>query len=371
MIICYLINIMEFKVRHSNKDITIPRADFNVDRYLDHTTIVLGPGGTGKSTAITHIVTEIQDHLAALFVVNPTNPIKHDYDGMTPPQAIFPSFDRDWLEKLKMRQEAAAATYTQAMDIDVLQKIFNKIATRGQRERLTQIQDGFDDLIGELSGTRKDDLEATHKRNVRKYMRGVIRPHKERIMDQLEDMDDPPEDISYTMEYLDFNPRVCVVFDDCTVSLRPFVSNNRDALFGDIFYRCRHFFLSIIICLHDDKILDSDYKRNSYQIIFTTNVVAQGFFERASSNFSSYQKGLSRKVIKIIYDKDARYRKLLYQREADYQFQHYTAEKIDKDDKEMVGSEFFQELCEGSGRKAGKLYFPQGNDYSDMFKINP
>jgi hypothetical protein len=85
------------------------------------------------------------------------------------------------------------------------------------------------------------------------------------------------DDELFALNNRNLNPRHLIVFDDVTASLKRL---QKREVIQDMFYAGRNRFLTIIIGIHDDKLLDSELRKNAHVSIFMTPNIMRMFFKR-------------------------------------------------------------------------------------------
>ena len=82
-----------------------------------------------------------------------------------------------------------------------------------------------------------------------------------------------------------------------------------------------------MIAFQDDILLDSQLRKNAFINIFTTEIVMNAYFNRSSNSFTTGDKKSAERAGKTVFtnNKDCKYRKVIYMKDADPKFYHYTA----------------------------------------------
>lgn len=337
----------------------------SADEFLNRTTLLLGESDTGKTIMTNHIIHEIKPYISAIYVICPTNDIKHDYDGVAPPNAIFEKLDRNWLVKIDERQQAAASIYENANKKETLLSLFQRISNNVDRENLNKLENGF----AELKEKCKDDNEKAiltdiHDRKIIEYMKRIIHNNRK----ELEKYQLTQEE-QYSLEYLHVNYHILLIFDDCSSDMVTYMGKNTDPLFLDIFYRCRHKLMTLLFNFHDITNISPNYCKGAFNVIMTTEIMANSFFGRTQNMFSTDEKREARKAISFIFTKSNKdkkiFKKLCYQRNSAEPYKWIMAQKHSK---EAVGSKYFWELYGKCERSKSQLVNPQ-NTFADRFKI--
>ena len=169
------------------------------------------------------------------------------------------------------------------------------------------------------------------------------------------------EDERYSLQYLCFNPRLLLIFDDCAAQLKPFFTKE---IFRKLFYQNRHGFITLIICCQDDTDLPTNLRKNAFINFFTEPIVCLSNFERSSNNYSKIAKSFVSEIIPYVFKG---YRKMAYIREDDKNnfFYHVTFEypQLFK-----FGSKALHELCDIVKNKGTTM--DTSNPFYEYFKLS-
>lgn len=352
---------MSLKYRFDGTKYEIPQSEIEIYKFLDRSTFIVGPSETGKTTMIEHILEVIKPYIASLFVVYRTKDTDPIYETKTKKPAIFTSFDEDWLAEIRKRQEVASGIQKIADDLDTLMELFNMIATPMEKNNIDNINRTYESLVDGLSGQEKDKFKFTHVSGVTRKLKNVIRKKKP-VLSRM----NLTSKQKTCIRYLDFKAHMCVIFDDCSAQLQPFLSNNKNELFADLFYRCRHLKLTLIFVLHSDKIIVSDYKKNAFNMIFTAKSEASAFFNRTSMFFSPQEKKQHNLALNKVFDPNDKFRHMRYSSRINppYYWIKANPEEVTEG---LIGSMFFHDLCDKlqSMRENGIV----DNEYSALFQM--
>ncbi len=133
-----------------------------------------------------------------------------------------------------------------------------------------------------------------------------------------------------------------------------------------MFTQGRHKYLSFMITMQDEKLLETEFKKNAFISIFTTSQNANAFFTRKSSYFSRDVIKRAERAARDTFNSEKKYQKLIFIREED-KFYRYTATLRGSF---TVGSDIINEYCEKVKRKhassGGKWYKMLTQDSHDQ-----
>jgi hypothetical protein len=334
--------------------------DYNY--YLRKCTLIFGSSGTGKSTIIDEIMFLLKPHIPLCFVIAPTNMSNQAYTGKVPKKFIKDGRDLnklvEWLEKFVTRQKHTAQLYMTANNLKNLQSLFDKVSDAPAKElEKSIIRKAEDSLIfiddsGAMNFAQKKAQKSTVKterdRMLRKVYKTSIRYHKI----ALEGLKTLSKVERVALTFLDINPHVLLVLDDCASKFKKLYKMT--TAIKEIFYEGRQYFISTLISSQDDKEIDSELRKNSMVNIFTTAQIATSAFERASNGYPKHVKERSKVAIETVFKQDPskpkHYQKLAYIQNLQDPFRWFMADMYDDF---RICSDSCWDLEDKIGEKAG------------------
>lgn len=347
--------------RFGGEKYEIPESEIEIYKFLDKSTLIIGPSETGKTTMISHILEVLRPYVSSLFVIYPTKETRDDYKGKTPNQAIFESFHEPWLQEVRKRQTVASSIQSKSDDIKILKQLFDKVSNDSEKNNIRNIETVFEDMIDGINLNEKEKFKFTHKMGLMRKLKKTIRDRKDNICTT-----NLTEDQATCLKYLDFKAHTCIIFDDCSSQLKPYMMNNRNELFGDLFYRCRHLRITLIFVLHNDTIANPDYKKNAFNVIFTSKPEASAFFNRPSMYSGSSEKKQHNLAVNAIFDPKDKFQHMRYSSRINPPYYHIKADPFGFTD-HMIGSKYFHKLCDRA-KNDGKKQVAH-NEYSALFQM--
>lgn len=300
--------------------------------YLDRTTVAYGESGTGKSTVIIHLLKTLQPHVQQIVVFSPTDPQNKTYScGIVPLPLIHYELSVEKLNIIWERQAAMAAVYAKANNADIITRVYRKCPNERVENFISRANRKREDTIKNICDQYMDDATVNKKceeieRRFRElltivYKRAIYESRSELLKMQLS------EDERFTVEYVTFNPRIVLIFDDCAAMLGD-KKIRKSEVFKKMFYQNRWVYMTIIVAAHNDKNLEQDIRKNCYLTIFTSKNCATGFFTNKTNAIDADTVAKSREAIKCIDDPQRGFRRLAYVRE-ESKFYVLTAKKFD------------------------------------------
>jgi energy-coupling factor transporter ATP-binding protein EcfA2 len=322
---------------------SLDELDVSYKLFLDKSTILYGESSSGKSTIIVAMLKELQPYAEQIIVISPSDRSNRTYSsGIVPLPCIHYKITEKLLNDIWERQEALGAVYSRANEIAVLKRLFdrlnlehvNKIISdvqKRQKEYENEIRNQFLDESTCIAKT--EEMEKDFKKLTALIYKRYINENSARLMRmQLTEAE------AFSLKYLNLNPRMILIFDDCSAQLKAFKSHR---VIQDLFYQGRHTFITPIIACHSDKNLDSELRKNAFVNIFTQEKSAHAYFHRGTNDFDKEDKKEADKCCKIAFSHTAKFQKLVWIR-LENRFYKFTAKLHPKF---QFGSPIINEFC--------------------------
>lgn len=363
----------------------IPSLVIGASMFIDRTIAIYGPSKTGKTVITKHIMKAVNGHIEQIIVIAPSEASNRSYEGFVDPPFIHyrlyladpanPKKDDGakgglrFLEAVWKRQEMMAAIYTRANNAEVLAQLYSRLSKTIRTEGFNYIESinikrgRVNERISKQFATEPGRREEKIKEVNEKFKKMLVLLYKKYIAPQYEEIwskDDLSEDERYSLTYLNFNPRLLLIFDDCAAQLKPYFSKD---IFRLLFYQNRHSFITVVLCCQDDTDLPTNLRKNAFLSFFTEPIVCASNFERSSNKFP---KPTKQYVEEIIGDVFKGHRKLAYIREDD-QRQHFYHVQFPFPKPFRFGSAASHELCE-TVQSVG-VAMDTENPYFNHFKL--
>ncbi len=298
------------------------------DLIMDRSAVIYGPSGSGKSKIIVDIMSALNNHVEQIIVISPTDSQNGTYSkgGVVPTPLIHYKLDDKLLETIWARQEMLAAVYARANKVTVLSSLFNRLNLRVVKDILekaeiakaAKIQEAHEQYSDKARAKKVvEDIGKEYDKFFMLLYKKYISEHKEKLAK----MDLDPDE-AFTLRYLGFNPRLLLIFDDCTADFKRLKSPRAKSVMGKLFFQNRWVFITVVIACHGDKNLDADLRTNAFMSIWTTENSANVFFAHEANGFP---KEIAKRVTQWSPQVFKGFQKLIYVREHD-KFYKYTAE---------------------------------------------
>lgn len=352
----------------------IQKLDFKVDSFLNKLTLIFGPSGTGKTVFTRALMKLLTDEIDIGIVVSETAVSNKSYDGFIPSCLIHTQLKfsdgpssitskkavdhkENFLKTIWEWQEMKVTIFNVANDLENLTSVAEKIDKRKFRKFFKKINKLSESTMVKLK-KEYDEVTASEKIDKAKekyddfkklFCKNIIRENHKRIKHEKLTKEE-----SICVQYVDFNPRILIIFDDCAAELK---NIQRTDIFRKYFYQGRHKFITTVICCQDDTDMEANLRKNAFNTIFTESKVTRSYFERSANNFSKIEKTSANKAIDYIFTEE--HRMFVYIRDSKNPYYHL---KVDKVKKFKFGDPEMWRYCESVKKDENEI-----NDSSTFF----
>lgn len=295
----------------------------SVDNFLHKTTLVYGMTGSGKSTILDEIMFICKDYISMAFVICQSSITisSSSYYKKIPNNCIKSDVTKEWLEEFMTTQKGRAALYDTANNADVLKMVFNRVSDSILKNKENLIITNASKYINETNNSNKldfsqkksqtDAIIKIRDRHLFLLYKTCIRKNKV----TLENIQNLSQQEQCCVNYVDFVPNVMIIYDDCASKFKKWVKES--TIIKEMFYNGRHYYITQLITLQDDKEIESELRKNAVVSIFTTAQSASANFTRAANSYPKPVKLRAELCIKRIFTNDPHtigknYKKLIY-----------------------------------------------------------
>lgn len=339
--------IGEHTVRRNLVRCELRRFVVQSETFLNKSVMLYGPSKTGKSHLTKYCMAESRTVFPNVVVVCPTAEDTGDYAGKVPEPLIHDKVENSKIAQIYQRQKASAKIFKMVNNPDALIGLFRRVATEREAGMLTAIDAAQREALAR-AGADAHAVTAEYVAKRVNIMRVVICNGAERLAGDpgLSDMD------RTVLRYINFNPRMMIVFDDAMTEIEKCLKAKDDSI-KEFFFKGRHAYITHFYLFQDDSRLPPDLRKNSFYSIFTGPGVARMFFQRPTNGFDKEQQDYAEAAIRTVFssENNARHYKLLYDR-MENEFFYITAGP--QTDFRMC-SEAVWKLCEASTRGADAI----------------
>ena len=328
--------------------------------HVDKTTLIFGVSSSGKSTIINEILFLCKHYIPNYLVITP-NTSSDIYRKKLPDRCIIEDLTKERLQKIWNRQSHVTQIYNIANDNINLESLFMKANDRNAQIVLKTIKDKTISSINIVHNDKSLDygqiksqvamIEKTKNNSIKKLYKTIIRENQSK----LEKLDLTDKE-AITLKYLDVNPRLMIIIDDCSELFKGWMklfTKGEANVFESIFFKGRHNYISLVFAAHDDKFVAPELRKNARVTIFTSSSAVICSINKPQSGFSSQEKKDILKITDKIFsnknDPNAnKYQKLCYIKD-DVEPFRYTIANLYEDFK--LGCQPLYELIDSMPKK--------------------
>jgi hypothetical protein len=287
--------------------------------YLNLTTVIYGQTGSGKSIILDEIMYLLKPYIPVCFVVSQSNSSNNAYTNKVGKRFIKKTIESDWIDGLLQRQKNASSAYSKVNDMLELKHMFDRIINSTTKAVEKAIIDKAKDSITYVDNSdmlffrkkaQKNQITEYKEKALKKLYKKTIR----RYIVELENLNSLSKVERGTIEFLDFNPNLLFILDDCASNFKKWYK--KTTAIKEIFYEGRHYNFSNLITSQDDKEIDSELRKNTRISIFTTAQSAISNFERKSNYYPKNIIDKARLCIDAVFkqkiNEPTHYQKLVY-----------------------------------------------------------
>lgn len=325
----------------------IPPLPIEIRTFINCSTVVYGPSGSGKSVVIKSIMEVLNGEVQQIIICSPTEPSNKTYDGVVEPVYIHTTLKLperyrqeraaergkrkpprvnqklmylEFIKALWQRQSALTEVYKQTQNIELLLRVYEHLPRRA-REHTKE-------LITELHNTRRkalDNIRRHHanpalerelddkfKEMLAKVLKAEIIQHREDVWETVAGLAESEARTQelFLLRNIGLNPNLLFVMDDSSHILKAL---GRDPEWIPYFYQNRHVRITTVIGAQDHTDIEKSLRKNAFNSILTTDVVAVSFFE--ALGMAKAQRAMVEKdIIPTVFTAGHQHRKLVYVR---------------------------------------------------------
>lgn len=252
-------------------------ATLTSDQFVNRSCIIYGKSGSGKSHIIKHILYLLRGQIPTTIVFSLSEKNNSAYSrAMVPRCLVHDNVTEETIHYIAHRQTKARAIYEVATDLKVLDDLFRRVANDAQITIRDQMQAVYNDISAQK--VIDEATETTYRTKMIAFYERAIEPH----MRELRAATTLTEKEQFALKWFRFNPKITIVFDDCSTDLSKFKAC-ADVL--EQIFQGRHFFCTTIIALHSEAMVLPAMRGNVSLSFFTDPQIARQWAMRTSNGF--------------------------------------------------------------------------------------
>jgi hypothetical protein len=331
----------------------LPWLGLRAEQFLDRTTVIYGPSKSGKSVAMKAIMKLLSAIIGQVMLISPSENQNRDYEGIVPkicthsriwlPEPKEPEppvggaagpkkrgrpakkkpADKEgglrFFHKLFKRQEASVAIYNRINRLNVLRRLFNRIAGNREKSGLKRIEEHLQKCLRNIKrrfhGGQRDKEEREILEKFDEIRRAFFKRHIILNIKKFGSMRDLDKNELFSIERIEFNPRMLLILDDCASELTKKIVESQ--VFKQLFYRGRHAMITVLIACHSPTDLATGLRKNTFNCLFTAADSANAYFGSATNGFTPAQRKEVLPLVSAVFEAtDHEYLKFAYVRDS-------------------------------------------------------
>lgn len=364
---------------NSDKTINVPGfgqlewENSNIDYIFKRTSCFIGLSDTGKSTLMKHYLKKIAHLIPNILLICPTAGATGDWDGIIHPRCIINKPSPEKFKDIMDRQEAATAVYIRANNLATLESLANKTDNIKGKWTVRLIKRKSEIYLSRIKRNRnldhaqqmeeKKKIEDEKVSSLRKLYRNMIKSD----IKMLSKMVGLTDSEKYTLRFIDFNPSLLMIMDDCAADIKKW---GKDPTIAKLFFESRHFWITSWYSLQDDKLLAPAIRKNTFMTCFTDQQSASSFFDNKANNFGrDFKKKAGLLAERLLRESDTdtkNYKKLIYSRKDRKPLRYVIAERHAPF---KMGNRALWQLCENIPMNKNSNIISKDSKFSKAFRI--
>ncbi len=323
--------------------------DLSVKTFLQKIILLYGETGSGKSVIIRNLIRILSTNnvVPVIVVIAPTDESNGLYSGIVPDRLIFHKPTVQLIESIYERQEFVSAIYKVVSDLINLKRVFDICDERNGIMLERTINNAADNALSLLRTVKNDfarerereQIEEGRKTRLIDLYRSTIKKNQQNLLANKERFTETEQMV---IQYVDLNPNLLLILDDCA-SDRAW---QKSEVVKKLFYQGRNYYFTSLISFQGDKDITPEIRRQGHISMFTTAECAVAYFSTRTNGHSKEHVKRAEKIInKIFASSDGpSHIKLVTIRGAPDPFRIFTATKYDKFD---TCDQYVREFCSG------------------------
>jgi hypothetical protein len=337
-------------VNCGGETIVVEKFNATASTLTNKSIILYGASGSGKTTSIKYILDILRESIPTFICICPTNEDNHSYDGIVQDSCISPNMQYTELKKFWEWQSNKKSIYNRVNDYEFLTELAANLGLNIDKGPLVAMEKKYLELRRMILSREypnksqdKDRLDAEYKKYCVEYLKGVIRQNisTEKVLNM-------GDNYKFALQFLDFTPNTCIIFDDFTSQLKTlsnFSEKDKEekwrGIMNTYFTTNRHKMLTIIVACHDPTQLLPQIRENAHFSILGTKTMALRYI---TNTFKGDKMSLA--IAKAIFDEGTqphKYAKALYDQN-NSKWYYFVAKPVG-DDMITLGSENVKKYC--------------------------
>ncbi len=317
-------------------DYEFKKYEMNPEDFIGRTCIWYGATKSGKSFHLNYVLYNVRHYFPRVIVFCPTGELNHDYKGKVDDCMVYTDLTEEMLININQAQEEVSDTYVQfVQNIKYLREVFDICASDKQRGQMQTMEQTLAEVINRIKVSNDaENIKSQNIKNVKDNFESQIRDYMKSIITAVRNtikIDRLTPGAQKCVRYIDLNPNVLFIFDDCQNELsRLYKKKNSPAckILEDFCTRGRHRFTSVYFTCQDDSALPPPIRKGAHVSVLTQSGVASSFLGRDTSGLTPLLKKRGQALVSQLFQGPDDHRKIIHFREGadENRFQYHVAD---------------------------------------------
>lgn len=312
-----------------NDNIYLPPFELSINDILNRSVVIYGSRGSGKSVICKDIMYILKSEIPIAIIFNSTESSNSYFSELVSKPFLYNKIELKVLEDIWRRQENITEIYKKVNNINILTEIVKKLKITRAMELIDKTNDKKEKIVDKLQDKFKNETIIEMNKLNDKFndvkltilKKSITFIKKQLKLGQIDKNLLTQDDIDI-IKFVDINPNILLVFDDCAAELKKF---NKSDMLRKLFYQSRHVNISFIITAQDEIDLDASLRKNANITILCDCNCCNGFFERNSNAFGKKLRQMTKEISEVIYTNEHKNTKLIYNKDSENKLMWYVA----------------------------------------------
>jgi hypothetical protein len=314
-----------------NDKLHLPPFELSVNDILNKSIVLYGSRGSGKSVICKDLMYTLRYDIPTVIVFNSTELSNSYFSNLVSKPYLYDKIELNVLDNIWKRQEHITEIHKKINNINILQNIIIKLNLLAAIDLINNVDKNKEKYADSIQQKIESDnlfLVEINKLNDKfkdvklAILKRIIKYVKKQIKLNLIDKNVLSQEDIDVIKFIDVNPHLLLIFDDCAAE---FKKHNKSETLRKLFYQSRHVNITFIITAQDEIDLDASLRKNANITMLCDSNCCNGFFERSSNAFGKKFKHITREISEVIFNKEYKNTKLIYNKDGDVKLLWYTA----------------------------------------------
>jgi hypothetical protein len=258
---------------------TLDEYDITGHLLLNRNIMVYGGSMSGKTQFVKYLLNLIQDaKLIPVFHLFTTTP--KNFDGQVPGVCVHSTYDSAILREIYDRNCATTALYNDTNKIEKLRELYKMRPNKDVDKLLKEVDNKKRANLASVAAKSSPDelksweqelaekTENIERDLLKKYIFAHIQYYKKQNLSK---------ELKGTLECIDLNPAICIIFDDLAALIAGATKNEKKIL-REIYFQGRNQNITTFMTAQSDTSMEKEYRDNAHISIYADSSVTSTCF---------------------------------------------------------------------------------------------